>query len=369
MTTRTTAAVLAALLATNLATTIATAQRRAPRNEFTLDVEHARTPALSQGRAGTCWSFATTSFLESELERIHQKPIDLSELHTVYFTYLEKARRYVRLHGKAQFSQGGLSHDVLDIVGRYGVVPQSEYTGLCGDSTRHNHDELEKVLKSIIDQVAESRRPSDKWENAVKGVLTAYLGDVPKSIQVDGQSFTPTEYAHQELKIPVADYRQLMSYRSDPYWERTQLLVPDNWAHHGDYWNVPLETMLDNLDHALSSGYTAAVDIDMSERGTRNGDYVWVLPKAQEGEGAITEDLRQEMFDTRQTTDDHLMHIVGRAKNQDGETFYLIKNSHGSGGPYDGHVYASRNYLAAKMLSFMVHKDALQRETRERIGD
>ncbi len=366
MTTRTLTIAAAALLAAQFGT----AQReRAPKHEFTMEVEHKRLPALSQGRAGTCWSFATTSFLESEVERIHGMPIDLSELHTVYFTYLEKARRYVKMHGKAQFSQGGLSHDVIEMVSRYGVVRQKDYSGLPNGAQFHDHDQLEKVLKAVVDEVKESPRLDRRWDDAVQGVLSAYLGTPPLSIDVDGKSRTPMEYAHADLKIPANEYRQLMSYQSQPQWSQECLYVPDNWMTHDDYWNVPLEALLDNLDHALHSGYTAAIDIDVSERGTRRGDYVWTLPKAQEKDGAITDEVRQAMFDSRETTDDHLMHIVGRAKNQDGKIFYLTKNSHGNGGPYDGHVYISRNYIAAKMLSFMVHKDALVRETKQRIGD
>lgn len=336
--------------------------------QLTPVVELGRLEALSQGNAGTCWSFATISFLESELERIHGSRIDLSELHTVYFTYLEKCRRFVRLHGKTQFSQGGLCHDVIDIVAKYGAVPSDAYTGLRGDRNVHNHDELEKVLKATIDEIAASKRPSDHWEDAVRGILSAYLGEVPETVDVDGKTRTPLQYAHEDLRIPVGDYRQLMSLESEPYWQRRQLLVPDNWAHCNDYWNVPLDVMLENLDHALHAGYTVAVDVDVSEPGALGGrgNYIWKLSKPLEEEGAITPEIRQRMFDVRATTDDHLMHIVGISKDETGKLYYLTKNSHGRGGPYDGHVFMSRNYVAAKMLSFMAHKDALRPETIER---
>ena len=342
--------------------TLATSQQLTP------VVELGRLEALSQGRAGTCWSFATVSFLESELERIHGSRIDLSELHTVYYTYLEKCRRYVRLHGKTQFSQGGLCHDVIDIVSKYGAVPSDAYTGLRGKRRVHDHDELEKVLLATIKQIAESDRPSDQWEDAVEGILSAYLGDVPETVEVDGKTMTPVQYAHDELRIPLQDYRQLMSLESEPYWRQRQLLVPDNWAHHSEFWNVPLDAMLDNLDHALRAGYSCAVDVDVSEPGALGGrgNYIWKLSAALEEDGAITPAIRQRMFDVRATTDDHLMHIVGISKDKKGRLYYLTKNSHGQGGPYAGHVYISRNYLAAKMLSFMTHKDALMPETIER---
>lgn len=343
------------------------AQRPSSSRSFEIEVEHARLPALSQDNTGTCWSFATTSFLESELQRIHGAPTDLSELHTVYYGYLEKARRYVRLHGKAQFSQGGLSHDLIDVVARYGIAPQSAYDGLAGDATRHDHGELEAMLKAIVDQVATSERPSPRWEDAVRGVLSAYLGAPPPSFDAGAGSVTPLEYAHRELQIPVDSYREVMSLQGEGFWRRATLLVPDNWSHDDDYWNVPLEQFLENLDHALRTGFTVAVDIDVSERGTRGPNrWVWELPKKLETDGAITDDLRQRMFDSRETTDDHLMHVVAIAHDDDGKQFYLTKNSWGADGPYDGHVMISRNYMAAKLLAFMVHEDGLMRDTVER---
>lgn len=339
-----------------------------PAPNFTVEVEHGRLPAISQGRAGTCWAFATMSFLESEVERIHGEAVDLSELHTVYHAYAEKAERFVRLHGKAQFSQGGLSHDVMAMVREHGIVRQSDYSGLLAGERDHDHTEMEKLLKAIIDQVAESGSKGDKWQAALRGVLSAYLGEPPRSITVDGKSMTPQEYASDVLKIRPRDYVEVMSYRAQPYWERTQLLVPDNWMLYGGYWNVPLEDFLEGLDIALRAGYTAAIDIDMSEPTTRGRNPVWTLPGELEAEGAITEELRQEMFDTRATTDDHLMQIVGIARDDSGKVFYLTKNSHGGGGPYEGHLYISRNYLAAKLLSYMVHKDALPKQVAEKMG-
>ncbi|MCA8943970.1 MAG: aminopeptidase, partial [Planctomycetes bacterium] len=303
-----------------------------------------------------------------ELERIHGTRIDLSELHTVYFAYVEKCERFVRLHGKAQFSQGGLCHDVIDVVAKHGVVPAESYSGLLDGERVHDHTELEQVLAAVIAPIAESQRPSEHWKGAVRGVLDAYMGAVPETVEVDGKTETPLEYAHEDLRIPVDDYVQLMSFESQPFWKQCQLLVPDNWQLCGDYWNVPIETMLANLDHALREGFTVAVDMDVSEPGTFNREHVWKMPDELEQDGAITDAMRQHWFDDRETTDDHLMHIVGISKDEDGRLFYLTKNSHGSGGPFAGHLYMSRNYVAAKMLSFMVHKDGLDPATLARTG-
>ncbi len=177
-----------------------------------IQVQVDRLPVIDQGNSGTCWAFATTSFLESEIARIRGEHVDLSEMNTVYWGYVEKANRYVRLHGKAQFSQGGLSHDVVWIAKHHGLVPESAYTGLPDGQRHFDHDELEAVMKAVLDAVADSDHPSEEWQKAVRGVLDAYLGAPPKTVDVDGKEVTPEQYARQVLNLPLDDYVELMSF-------------------------------------------------------------------------------------------------------------------------------------------------------------
>ena len=300
---------------------------------------------------------------ESELQRIHAEPIDLSEMHTVYFAYLEKARRYVRLHGKAQFSQGGLSHDLVLIAKRFGVVPAESYSGLCDGATSHDHGELETVLGAMLEKIAKQRRPSPHWEAGITGVLDAYLGASPETITVHGQEMTPQRYAIEVLRLPLDDYVEVMSYSYTPFDERGELLVPDNWTRDQNYWNVPIEELLANLDHAIRSGYTVAVDVDVSERTNDSRNAIFKLSDAFE-KRTITDSLRLRTFDRRETTDDHLMHIVGISRDKGGKLHYITKNSWGNRGPFAGHVMITRNYMALKVLAIMTHRDGLLRETR-----
>ncbi|MCB9882967.1 MAG: aminopeptidase [Planctomycetes bacterium] len=338
-----------------------------PKDEFTVEVQHDRLPVISQGSTGTCWAFATTSFLESEIERLHGKTVDLSEIHTVFFAYEMKLQRYIDAKGEAQFGQGGLAHDVMAIVAEHGVVPNELYDGLCGQR-RHNHGQMERVLKAMADVAAKSRRPDERFLAAYRAVLSSYLGAPPDQVAVGDRVFTPREYAIENLAIPTGAYRTLMSYRSKPYWEEQELVVPDNWMHYAGYGNVPLDALFANMDHALKNGFTVAIDVDVSERGASHSRGKFQLEEDLENAGAITEELRQEMFDDKRTTDDHLMHVVGMAKDANGGRWYLTKDSNGQYGPFKGYVYISRNYIAAKVLSFMVHEDGLLPETRTKLG-
>ena len=359
--------VVGLLLSTTTFLVAQDARKSTKDGKFTIEREIERLPVLSQDRTGTCWSFATVSFLESEMERIHKRPIDLSEMFPVYQAYIEKIRRYVRLGGKAQLSQGGLSHDVIHLVKRFGLTPASVYSGLCEGKERHEHDEMEKMLKAIADVIVTAKKPSKTWETGVRGVLDAYLTPPPTTFDFGGRQVTPRQYADEILKVPYNDYVEVMSFAYAPFWEEAELLVPDNWMRYGRYLNVPVDAMMEALDHALAQGYSVAVDIDVSEKGFQARRGVAKLPQKME-QSTVDDALRLRLFDSKDTTDDHLMHIVGTAKDEKGTTYYITKNSWGDKiGPYRGNLYMSRNYVALKMLAFMVHRDGLPRSFRDRV--
>lgn len=343
-----------------------------PDGRFTIVKETSRTPVLSQDNTGTCWSFATISFLESEVERLTGEHADISELYPVYFTYLEKVRRFVDLKGAFEWGQGGLAHDLTMVLEKYGLAPQSAYDGLCGEEKRHDHGELERLLKgyaaALVGKDRKTRRLSPKWEAGARGILDAYLGEIPTRIEHEGRALTPQEYAKDVLKLDAAAYVEVMSdaVRS-PLWSQAALNVPDNWWRYDRYLNVPIDDMMAAMDHALQNGFSVAIDVDVSEPGFRPQPGTASLPPELEKDGAVTQEIRDAMFTAEETTDDHLMHGVGIARDQEGRTWYLVKNSWGDRvGSYGGYVFMSRPYLAAKMLSFMVHKDGLPEEVRKK---
>src|SRR5690554_1913096 len=107
------------LLITSLLVQLSLAQAYQFQNIINLDAS----PVISQDVTGTCWSFATSSFLESEIMRMSGRSIDLSEMYNVRNTYIDKAQTYIMRQGKIQFGQGGLAHDVINSIKKYGVVP------------------------------------------------------------------------------------------------------------------------------------------------------------------------------------------------------------------------------------------------------
>jgi len=345
---------------------------------FTMDRELKRTSVKNQGRTGTCWCFATLSFLESELLRMGKDEVDLSEMFVVRHTYPLKASNYIVLHGGAEFGEGGQGHDVLDQIKKYGIVPEEVYTGMRIDENQHNHGEMATVFKSMLDGVLAKKggRITPRWMEAFCAVADAYLGKPPESFTYKEKLFTPQTFLKDYLGLDLDCYMELTSYNHCPFYKKCRLEIPDNWTYNSDYYNVPIDDLVRIVDYAIQKGYSVAWDGDVSERDfdTRKTGYAivplkdWDDMTSKEREEKITEpvqektitqEMRQKTFANFTTTDDHLMHIVGIAHDQKGTKFYFTKNSHGTDRKNEGYVYLSESYLRLKTVAIMIHKDSL----------
>lgn len=339
-----------------------------PKEGYQFDVVRTldRTEVKSQGSTGTCWSFATSSFLESEMIRSGNGKHDLSEMFVVKNIYKEKARNYVLRQGKANFSQGSLAHDVINAVKNYGLVPEIAYTGMTGDETRHNHSEMAAALKGMLDGILKQKRLSPKWGKAFDAVTSVYMGEAPEKFEYDGKKYDPATFAKQ-MGIQANNYLSFTSYTHHPFYESFILEIPDNFSN-GSFYNLPIDDLQSVVDLALEKGMSIAWDGDVSEKGFNAKEGIAVLPTdakrddlfTKPGEEmTVSQALRQETFESYATTDDHLMHIVGTAKDQDGTKYYLIKNSWGEISPYNGLIYMSEAYFRLKTVAVLVHKDAV----------
>ncbi len=350
------------------------------------------TPVKDQNKSGTCWSFSGISFLEDELLRITGKEYDLSEMWVVRHCYNDKADKYVRMEGKINFAQGGGTTDVGYVYDRYGMVPESAYRGLEYGEEKHDHYEMEPALRGIVDAVNNKKgKKSTAWKKAFNGVLDAYLGKLPETFEYEGKTYTPQSFAKM-LNLNMADYIPVTSYTHHPFYTTFPLEIADNWLWEDSY-NVPLEEMKAIVDNALDNGYSIAWGADVSEPGFKWTDGYAVLPKKKteadlsgtelarwvtlsdkerENENndvskpreeiVVTQDLRQEMFDNHETTDDHGMVIVGKAVDQNGTRYYKVKNSWDTNQKYGGFFYVSEPYFMGKTMSILVHRDAIPAE-------
>lgn len=353
--------------------------------QFETVVNHDATEVKDQGSSGTCWSYATSSFIESEMIRMGKDPVDISEMYTVRMTYIDKADKYVRLHGNLNFGQGGALPDVLYVMDKYGAVPQQAYDGLVLGFDRNKHGEMESVLRGIVDAVIENKngRISPVWKNTYANALDAYLGENPESFEWAGKSYTPRTFADEVIGIDPDDYIQITSFTHHPMNSEVMIQVPDNWAW-GTSYNVQLDAMIATLDNALNNGYTVSWATDVSEKGfsIKNGVAIvpekkWADMSSEEIETAfdgdiqertITPELRQIDYDNYETTDDHGMHITGIAKDQNGKKFYIVKNSWSDKYGFDGYIYVSEAFMRYKTISILLHKDAVPKSVAKNLG-
>lgn len=379
------------------ASTIATAQDKADEGYKFTDIKRLPTTSVkSQDRAGTCWSWSTISFLESEIIRKGKDSVSLSPMYVVWNTYHAKGDKYVRMNGHVNFGQGGASADVTWAIQNYGIVPLELYKGLNYGEDVHAHGELDAVLKGYVDAVIKNpnKKLSTAWQRGYDGVLDAYLGEKPEKFNWKGKEYTPMTFTSDACGLNMDDYISLTSFTHHPFYTQFALEVEDNWIGEMSY-NIPLEEMMEVLDKAIDNGYTFSWGTDVSEMGfTRDGLAVvpdenikemsdaeiakWVkMPKsAQQAEllkkpgkeKVITQELRQKEFDNKLTTDDHGMHVVGKAVDQIGNKYFIVKNSWGNYGKYNGYLYASYPFVAYKTTSIMIHKDALPKDLKKKLG-
>ena len=368
--------------------------------QFTPVIEIPATSIKDQNRSGTCWSFSSLSFLESELLRMGKPEMDLSEMFVVSKCYSAKADKYVRMHGNTNFGSGGAFHDAIWVLKTYGMVPEEAFDGLQIGEDKPVHNEMDEVLKDYIDGVIKNKNKklTPVWYDAFNAILDKYLGEIPEKFTYKGTEYTPLSFARNYMGLNPDDYIEIGSYTHHPFYEKFSIEVPDNWMWDQIY-NVPLNELTEIIDNALANGYTIAWGADVSDKGFQSKNKgVAVIPdmditemsdseiskwedmseKEQQDalykldkpgkEKNITQEMRQIDFDNYSSTDDHGMHIIGTAKDQNGTVYYKIKNSWGDYNDFDGYFYASKPYVELRTIDIMINKNALPKSIAKKLG-
>ena len=364
---------------------------------FTTIKENKITSVKNQASSGTCWSFSALGFFEAELLRMGKPTVDLSEMFVVHQSYTDKADNFVRMNGTINFAGGGSFYDVMYTLKNYGIVPESEMSGLNYGEEKHRHGELDALTEAYVKTLVKNpnKKLSTAWKKGFTGILDAYLGERPKEFVANGKKYTPVTYA-QSLGLNMDDYVSLTSFTHHPFYSKFVIEIPDNWRWEESY-NLPLDEFAKVFDYAIDNGFTIAWGSDVSEKGfTRNGVAVnpevkkenlpgsdqakWLnisqkemeeqiyKVKGPQPEVNVTQEIRQRDFDNYQTTDDHGMVIYGTAKDQNGTKYYLVKNSWGTDNKYKGIWYASDSFVKHKTINIVVHKDAIPKEILKKLG-
>jgi len=317
---------------------------------------------LSQGRTGSCWSFSATSFFESEIYRLSGKKIKLSEMYTVYWEYVEKARYFVRERGTSLFQEGSMLNAIPRIWTKYGIVPSNAYPGLPGGQPFHDHEGMVAEMQNYLESMQSvSFWNEDDILSNIKSILNYYMGEPPLKIVVDNVQMTPLEYLNDIVRINFNDYVDILSLKEQPYFQQVEYSVPDNWWHDSSYINLPLDEFMAVIKSAAAGAYTVAIGGDVSEAGYDSQKEVAMIPSFDIPAPFIDEDSRQLRFSNGSTTDDHGIHVIGMMQIEDA-TWYLIKDS-GSGaqnGANKGYRFYHSDYIKLKILDIMVHRDVVK---------
>jgi aminopeptidase C len=364
--------------------------------KFTPVVDLKATSVKNQSSTGTCWCFATTSFVESELLRTGKGEYDLSEMFIVRYNYIDRLKDNYLRRGKGNTGPGSLAHDWMRVFSEEGIVPDEVYTGLNYGSPTHNHGELQAFINAVAAVPVELKKESPQYYQIINGILDTYLGKVPETFVYKGVSYTPKSFA-ASLGINPSDYVEITSFTHFPFYTQGILEVFDNWSN-GRFYNVPLDELIQVMDYSFNNGYTVNWDGDVSESGFSRQYGVAVMPQNQQADRSpvtdmarfdrsrgsvqinntppspgpelnVTQDIRQAGYEGFNTTDDHLMHLTGIARDQNGTKYYKTKNSWGAErGPYNGYWYMSEQYVRAKTIYIMVNKKGIPPAIKTKLG-
>lgn len=366
--------------------------------QFTEVVTVPATPVKNQAATGTCWCFATTSFMESELLRMGKGTYDLSEMFIVRQKYMNQLQDNYLRRGNGNIGQGSLSHTFMNAYRQVGIVPEEVYTGINYDSERHNHSEMVRYMHAIADVAVKTKQRSPEYDKLIANLFDTYLGKLPEKFTYKGKEYTPKSFA-ESLGLNMDDYIELTSFTHHPYYVKFDVEVPDNWEHSLMY-NLPLDEMMETVDYALTNGYTVCWDGDVSEKGFSFTNGVAINPEVKKVEDLsntdrarfeklgekerleevfkfehpypeikVTPEVRQAGFESFVTTDDHLMHVTGITKDQNGTKYYITKNSWGTDrNKFGGYLNMSESFVRAKTIYVMVHKDAIPKAIKIKLG-
>ncbi len=320
------------------------------------------TSVKNQAATSTCWCFATTSFIESELLRMGKGEYDLSEMFIVRYNYIDRLKDNYLRQGKGNLGEGGLAHDWMRVFTQSGMVPDEVYNGINYGSSTHNHKELNKYINAIAEVTIQQKKESAQYHEIVNSILDTYLGKLPETFTYKGASYTHKSFA-ESLGINPDDYVEITSFTHFPFYTKGILEVPDNWKM-ASFYNVPIDEIIEIMNYSLNNGFTVNWDGDVSE-----GQFTHSKGVATFTEANVTQEMRQSGYENFSTTDDHLMHVTGIMKDQNGTVYYKTKNSWGpSSNTTGGYLNMSENYVRAKTIYIMVHKDAIPAGIKTKLG-
>ena len=312
---------------------------------FHIDIKLKTTPIKNQGASDLCWIYAMLATIETE-HLMSGDSVDLSAIFLGRRFLEEQALRHYA-NKNAPVALRGVMPTTLRLLQRYGAMPFTSYR----QPKDVKLNSLAQQLQQRSDQARAHRKGMKSLEEDTRRLLDDAIGPVPSWVFMLGCQYTHLEFAHSICQ--PNEYTALTSFTHHPFDSKFVLEVPDNFNGE-EFLNVPIDTLMAYIDHALRTQHPVCWEGDTSEPGFGHG--IARLPK---GHQTVTQDSRQRMFDHFDTTDDHCMAIIGLAHDNHGKKYYICKNSWGKSIPYRGYVFMEEDYLKAKTIAVVIPSKAI----------
>lgn len=324
------------------------------------------TSVKDQYMSSTCWSFSSTSLLESELMKMGKEKIDLSEMFIARYSMIRKIQRHLKLKGSNFFTPGGQFHDVIWVIKNFGIVPEEAYSGKVAGQPNHNHAALDTLFSKYVTACVRNgiTELDEKQTIFIESMLDSYLGPVPSEFFYKGRKYSPQSFMKQYLKLDPDNYIEITSYTHHPFYTKFVLEDRYNWTND-EYYNVTMDDFSRITDNGLTAGFTIGWDGDAEDACfDYYGGLAW-LP------GTISnfQSVRQKAFKDSSTLLNHMMHIVGTVKDKQGNKWYYVKNSWGDySNSLGGFLFMRDDYFKIRTVAIIVNKNAIPADIRKKLG-
>jgi bleomycin hydrolase len=323
------------------------------------------TSVKDQSQSPTCWVFGSNSLFESDLIKKYQLNLNLSEMFIARYAYIDKAKQWLVTKGKTYFAGGGQFHDVIRVINKYGMVPEEAYSGKPIGEYSHNHTRLDTAMKILADRLLQQGK-TDLNANDMQQMndtLDHYLGKVPATFWHNQKQYTPKTFAAEVVHF-ANDYIEVVSFADQPLYKKFMLADKFNWANDS-FYNVTLNDMLMLVDTALAKGWSVGWEGDVTEPGfSYYSGYASIS-----NDPHFYDEERLANYQNESTERDHMLHIVGKGRDDGNRKWYYMKNSWGTWfSKYKGYLFMEENYFKLKTVIMMVNKAALPQSLRVKMG-
>jgi bleomycin hydrolase len=320
-------------------------------------------PVEDQCNSSTCWVFGTTSLLGSELLKKSSDSVNFSEMFIARYAYIDKAKKYVQTGGKSYFDGGGQFHDVIRVVNRYGIVPESVYSGKLKKNTGHQHQKLDTAMQQVLHRLlGMGKTDLNKQDIAVlNDTLNKYLGKVPVDFIYRGKKYNPKTFA-KKFASGINDFAELVSFANQNLYQKFVLADKYNWALDS-FYNITVQDMVTITDSALHNGWSVGWEGDV----TNSGFNFSVGYAAMDSLIPNLDSMRLVNYKNETTERDHMLHLVGTGLDNKNRKWYYLKNSWGTGNPFHGYLYMNENYFKTQTVILFVNKAAIPAALRKKL--